>query len=109
LTQIVQGRTTTASFQYDAFGRRSQKTIGATTTAFLYDGLNPIQELQSGSPVANLMTGLRIDEYFTHTDSTGTMAFLADALGSTIGLVGSPGSIATSYTYQPFWRGYGSG
>jgi YD repeat-containing protein len=102
LTQIAQGGTTTASFQYDAFGRRSQKTIGSLSTQFLYDGLNPVQELQSGSPIANMMTGLRTDEFFTRTDSTETVAFLADALGSTIGLVGSPGSIATSYMYQPF-------
>ncbi len=51
---------------------------------------------------ANLLTGLGIDEYFTRTDSSGTMAFLADALGSTVGLVNSGGSIGTSYTYQPF-------
>ena len=30
------------------------------------------------------------------------MAFLADALGSTVGLVNSAGGIDTSYTYQPF-------
>jgi RHS repeat-associated protein len=29
-------------------------------------------------------------------------SFLRDALGSTVGLVGSAGTIATSYTYQPF-------
>ncbi|PYX58555.1 MAG: hypothetical protein DMG76_08565 [Acidobacteria bacterium] len=29
-----------ANFQYDAFGRRTSKTVGGTTTSFLYDGAN---------------------------------------------------------------------
>jgi RHS repeat-associated protein len=51
---------------------------------------------------ANLLTGLNIDEFFTRTASGTTSTLLSDALGSTVGLVGSSGSIATSYTYQPF-------
>jgi RHS repeat-associated protein len=64
-----------------------------------------VQELNGATPpavTANLLTGLRIDEYFTRTSSGSTSTLLADALGSTIGLVGSSPSIATSYTYQPF-------
>jgi len=34
-----------ASFQYDPFGRRTSKTIGGTTTSFLYDSVNAIQEV----------------------------------------------------------------
>ncbi|MGB8414050.1 MAG: RHS repeat-associated core domain-containing protein [Candidatus Binatus sp.] len=91
-----------ASFTYDALGRRVSKSIGPTTTELLYDRLNPVQELNSGNGVvANLLTGLSVDEYFTRTD-TATSTFLSDALGSTIGMVGSGGTIATSYTYQPF-------
>jgi hypothetical protein len=41
-----------------AFGRRAIKAIAGTATEFLYDGLNPVQELQSGTPSANLLTGL---------------------------------------------------
>jgi len=101
LTAISGG--TTASFVYDAFGRRVSKSIGATATQFLYDRLNPVQELQGGVPSANLLTGLRIDEYFARTDSSNDVStLLRDALGSTIGLVGSAQSIATSNTYQPF-------
>jgi YD repeat-containing protein len=52
-----------ASFTYDAFGRRTSKSIGGTATQFVYDGFNPVQELQAGVPSANLLTGLEIDEY----------------------------------------------
>lgn len=103
----------TASFAYDAFGRRVSKSINGVITQFLYDGLNPVQELGAGDPpasvTANLLTGLNIDEYFARTDSNGTMAFLRDALGSTIGLVNSAGSIDTSYTYEPFGNTNSSG
>jgi len=45
---------------------------------------------------------LKLDEYFTRTDASGTATFLSDALGSTIGLTNSSGAIATSYAYDPF-------
>jgi len=93
------------SFLYDAFGRRMSKNIGGTMTQFVYDGLNPVQELEGASPpnvTANLLTGLSIDEYFTRTDSGGTMSFLTDVLGSAIALANSTGSVTASYTYEPF-------
>lgn len=88
------------------------KTIGGTMTQFLYDGLNPVQELDGASPsnvTANLLTGLGIDERFTRTDSSGAATFLSDALGSTIGLSNSSGAVATSYTYDPFGNVTASG
>jgi len=92
----------TASFTYDPFGRRVQKTVNGLGTQFLYDRRNPVEELQGGSPSANLLTGLRIDEYFSRADSAGARNFLTDILGSTLALTDSSGSIQTSYTYEPF-------
>jgi len=90
-----------ASFQYDAFGRRVSKTIGGTTQ-FLYDGANPVQEISGGSASANLLTG-GVDEYFQRTDSTGASGFITDALGSTVALTDSTGTVqTTSYTFEPF-------
>jgi RHS repeat-associated protein len=92
--------TVAASFQYDAFGRRVSKTVGATTQ-YLYDGMNPVQELSGGAPSANLLeTG--VDEFFTRTDANGAANALTDALGSSIALTNSSGSIVASYTYDPF-------
>jgi RHS repeat-associated protein len=99
----------TASFVYDPFGRRMSKAIGGIATQFLYDGLNPVQELQSGSPSANLLTGLGIDEYFQHTDSAGARDLLTDMLGSTLALTDATGTIQTSYTYEPFGNAAVSG
>ena len=59
--------------------------------------------MDSSTDVANLLTGLNIDEYFTRTDSNNNVSTqLSDTLGTTIGWVGSGQSIAASYTYQPF-------
>jgi RHS repeat-associated protein len=91
-----------ASFVYDPFGRRISKTVGSTATSFLYDGLNPVQELQSGVPSANTMTGLGIDEYFQRNDASGASSYLTDRLGSTMALANSAGGLATTYTYDPF-------
>ena len=74
---------TTASFVYDGVGRRRSKTIAGRTSAFLYDQLNPVQELSGGIPTANLLTGLTVDEYFTRNDGQSSY-FAADGLGSTI-------------------------
>jgi hypothetical protein len=91
-----------ASFVYDALGRRTAKSIKGTTTQFLYDRRNPVQELDGASPpnvTANLLTGLGIDEYFSRTDSAGPATILTDALGSTIGLTNTRDVLQ-------LWRGW---
>ncbi len=92
-----------ASFAYDGLGRRVSKTVSGTTTKYLYDGANVVQEQDSaGAPTANLLTGLGIDQVFSRTDSAGERSFLTDALGSTIALADTSGVIQISYTYEPF-------
>jgi hypothetical protein len=82
------------SLQYDGYGRRTGKTISSATTSYLYDGANIVQELSGTTPTANLFTG-GIDEYFTGSDSSWTANFLTDALGSTVGLADSFGTVQT--------------
>jgi RHS repeat-associated protein len=91
-----------ASFQYDPFGRRVSKTASGATTNYLYDGLNPVQELSGATPTANVLGGLLADEHFLRTDASGTSNFLTDALGSTLALADPTGAVQTQYTYDPF-------
>jgi phospholipase C len=51
------------SFQYDPLGRRVAKTVLSTTTNYLYDRVNPVQELSGTTPTANLITG-GVDESY---------------------------------------------
>jgi RHS repeat-associated protein len=85
------------------------QVISGTTTQSIYDGLNPVQELQNGAPSANMLTGLGIDEYFQRVDSGGTHDYLSDILGSTVALTSTSGSVQTQYTYSPFGNASSSG
>jgi RHS repeat-associated protein len=77
------------------------KTLLLTTTNYLYDGSNPVQELAGTTPTANLLTG-GVDQYFQRTDSNGPANFLTDALGSTVALTDPNGNTLAQYTYAPF-------
>jgi len=92
----------TANFQYDALARRSTRVVNGVSTAFLYDGVTPVQEQSNGTVTSNILAGLRIDEYFMRSDTTGTRTLLADALGSTVALLDQGGTAQTTYTYEPF-------
>lgn len=89
------------SFYYDSFGRRYSKTINGVTTAYLYDGVNPVQETKQSSTIP-LLTGLGTDEYFARSESAGRRYYLTDGLGSTVALTDSNGVTQTSYSYDPY-------
>ncbi len=86
------------SLEYDAFARKIKNLAG---TSFLYNGANAIQELSGSTVTANLLSG-GVDEIFTRSDSSSSFTPLKDALGSTIALVDSSGTVQTSYIYNPF-------
>jgi RHS repeat-associated protein len=93
----------TASFQYDAFGRRINKTINGQSMGFLYDGADVVQEQSGGSPAANLLVG-DLDSLFTRADGVNSQALITDGLGSTLALLDSAGTLQTEYTYEPFGK-----
>lgn len=93
----------TASFKYDALNRRIEKTINSTTTKYLYDGVDIIQEKQNGVITANYIRTLNIDEPLMRVKSDGTIRnYLVDSLGSIIVLTDDNGVVKTTYTYDPF-------
>lgn len=93
----------TVNFGYDALGRRWTRTVNATQSDVLHDGLSPVQEgALPTRPAATLLTRLGLEEFFTRTDAAGLRAFLSDALGSTLALADAAGAVQTAYTYAPF-------
>ncbi len=92
----------TASFKYDAIGRRIEKTINGTTTQYLYDGQDIIQEKQNGVVTANYIRGLNIDEPLLRSTQNAVRYYVRDALGSIIGLTTDTGQLTTVYSYDPF-------
>ncbi|MFI1992876.1 IPT/TIG domain-containing protein [Actinoplanes sp. NPDC020271] len=82
------------TYGYDALGRQATRTAAGTTTSYLYDGLNAVQETV-GTSTTNLLTG-DVDEVFARN----ARSLLTDALGSTIASADT--SVAAEYTYDPF-------
>jgi RHS repeat-associated protein len=115
LTQIKQGATVTASFEYDALNRRTKKIIGTASTEYLHDGLTPVQEKRVGD-VTQLITGPGIDDYLSRitttigaTPTTTTRNYLTDFLGSTTALADDAGAIKTTYGYEPYGEATSTG
>lgn len=96
------GGAVTASFQYDAMGRRNSKTIGSNSTGYLYDGANFVQEQSGGAVTANLVTGPRLDEPYMRESSAGTHSLLPDALGSILMATDVTQATVTSYSYDAY-------
>jgi len=92
----------TASFQYDASGRRVGKTINGKTQTYLYDGADIIQE--SGTKTASYTQGTGIDEPLLRRAGNQREYYLADALGSIVGLTDESAAITTSYSYSPYGK-----
>jgi RHS repeat-associated protein len=95
-------------FTYDPFGRRIQKRlyqngVFTTTTNYLYDGANVIEEVdQNGNQVAKYSQGPGIDQPLTITQGGVTSYYQADGLGSISSLTNSEGGITDTYTYDSF-------
>jgi RHS repeat-associated protein len=105
----LSGGGTTASFEYDPFGRRTAFTLNSNEIRYLHDRRNVVQELVSGTPTADLLSGLGIDELVAVIESGGPLNALTDPLGSTIALADDTGAIEAEYTYEPFGKATQSG
>lgn len=91
-----------ASFTYDALGRRLTRTVNGQTISFVYDGLQAVAELAQGSTAATLVTGLELDEALARVTQSGVLTHLTDALGSVIAQARADQSIQNYYAYSPY-------
>jgi RHS repeat-associated protein len=79
--------------------------VSGTTTKFLYDGLNVVQEKNAaGTVTANQIVGLGVDQTFWRNSGGQSRSVYADGLGSTLALTGGTGGVQTSYTYEPYGK-----
>jgi YD repeat-containing protein len=89
---------TSASFTYDALGRRVGETIADAATGYLYDLANAVMPLQEFSSTGTpLLSGLGT----SRVDLSGIMTFLPDAQNNTIALTDDSGAMQTDYSYGP--------
>jgi RHS repeat-associated protein len=94
----LSGPNFTASFTYDAFDRRTSKTVNGQTKTYHYDGADLISETG-----ADYTFGPGIDQPLERKYGQNEY-YLSDALGSVIGLADPSGAIKTSYNYSPFGK-----
>jgi RHS repeat-associated protein len=95
---------TTATFTYDALGRRTSKTVNSVASQFLYDGNDIAAEIGGGAVGAYYLRSLNIDEPFIRQAGTGNEFYHADALVSSLVLSTAQGATGTMYTYEPFGK-----
>ncbi len=101
----ISGPNLSATFVYDADGRREKKIINGNLTEFLYDGANPVQEKAGAAILASILSALGIDEFVMRTDVVmGSNILLKDAIGLAVAVTDNNGVVQTSYTYDPFGR-----
>ncbi|MGH8615092.1 MAG: RHS repeat domain-containing protein, partial [Gammaproteobacteria bacterium] len=100
----ISGPGLSASFTYDALGRRSSKTINGVATDYLYDGNDIAAEIQGGIITAMYLRSLNIDEPFVRQTAMGNEFYHTDALGSTLDLTNQAGSVQVSYQYEAFGK-----
>jgi RHS repeat-associated protein len=106
----LSGGGTSAVFEYDPFGRRASFTLDNSEKRYLYDGASVVQELNGGgTPTADLLSGLGLDDLFAVTDGDGTHSLVSDALGSTLALTDEEGESEAEYAYEPFGKATESG
>ena len=110
LTQaVLPGSGGTVNFKYDPFGRRIQKafTQGSTTTTtnYLYDGQDLLEEVDSsGNVLARYTDGRGIDQPLSMLRSGTNAYYLSDGIRSISSLSNSAGALVNTYTYDSFGK-----
>jgi RHS repeat-associated protein len=103
IVQAVVPDADTVTLKYDPFGRRIQKSGPATTTNYLYDGNNPLEEVDnSGNLLSRYNQTTRIDEELSEVRAGTTSYYQADGPGSVTSLSNASGVLANTYTYNSF-------
>lgn len=93
----------TVYYQYDALGRRVKKIIVEKgETAFTYDGLDVVMDDDTNEGITTYQNAPGIDKKLKMKRSGDNQYFLADHLGSTVGLADSSGALSSSTGYDSF-------
>jgi RHS repeat-associated protein len=94
---------TTASYKYDALGRRIEKNVNNAVTGYIYDGLSIIAETDNNNNIVTTYThGEGIDEPISMTRNNKTYFYHRDSLGSITSLTDETGNIVQEYRYDSF-------
>jgi RHS repeat-associated protein len=93
----------TATYGYDAWGRRVRKTVDGVTTGYLHDGDDLVLEMDgSGSPVREYAYYPGVDNPHSMRYGGQTYYYATELPGHVAGLVSSSNQVVNEYRYTPF-------
>jgi RHS repeat-associated protein len=97
--------TGTVTYRYDGAGRRIRSERNGAVRHFVYDGRNPILEVDgTGTPVVRRLYSRQLDGILADEIAGQTRWFLNGPLGTVRDLVGNDASTLNHYTYESFGR-----
>jgi RHS repeat-associated protein len=97
-----------ASYAYDPFGRRIEKTEQGVTTRTQYDGLDVVAEYSETALTATYVFGPGIDEVLKLERGTTVAAYHTDGLGSVVA-ISEGGTLRNTYRYDAFGKAIDQG
>jgi RHS repeat-associated protein len=101
--RLVKVDDNTASYQYDALGRRIAKTTSEGTLNFYYACDRIIEERNADDlVVATYIYGNTIDDILKMNRNNTGYYYHKDQLGSVVALTGTDGEVVERYQYDPF-------
>lgn len=102
LTSVSLPNGTSIQYKYDALGRRVEVDQGSSQTNFVYDGLQLRLQYQGGSLFASFESLPDATSPLEMRQGGATYYYLADALGSTVGLADQSGALVATQRYDSF-------
>ncbi|MFN0110523.1 MAG: RHS repeat domain-containing protein [Blastocatellia bacterium] len=110
LTRATLSSGQVVDYGYDVLGRRTNRAANGLITTFQHDATNVVVDRVSDGSYYDYLSGNGVDDKLRQSGgSWGTMYFLTDHLGSTVGLAGTSGGLVeTQQQYEAFGAGAGS-
>ncbi len=109
LTQVVTPASGSASYKYDALGRRIQRapSTGAATN-FIYDNDDVLRDKNSDGTTVDYLNGAGVDNKIWQKSGNTQYYFSQDHLGSTTALTNTSGTLVERETYDAYGNTAGS-
>lgn len=99
----VQSLSANLTVAADWRNRAVKRTLNGVTTYLIYDDWSLIEErTASGTLVQKYIHGPGVDNLLAKTDTSGTVYYHQDGLGSTVALTSSTGAVVENYRYDAF-------
>lgn len=103
ITEVNDG--TTATYKYDALGRRIYKATATDTTNYYFDGLQIIEDRNGNdSAIASYVWGIWLDDIVTMSRNNNVYYYSTNLIGSVISVSDTTGKLVERYEYEPFGK-----